>query len=72
MSDRSAYEIIRAYGCLAPTVAEQRSYVGVLDRMGAFTSSERDILRRDGFLGSAGADDERSPAPDHQRPRTAR
>ena len=23
-----AYDIMRAYGCLAPTVAEQRAYVG--------------------------------------------
>jgi hypothetical protein len=72
MSDRSAHEIMRAYGCLAPTVAEQRAYIGVLDRMGAFASSERDILRQEGFLRSAAADEERSPAPDHPRPRMAR
>jgi hypothetical protein len=71
MSDRSAHEIMRAYGCLAPTVAEQRAYVGVLDRMGAFASSEREILRQEGFLGSAGADDDQSPASQHPRPRTA-
>jgi hypothetical protein len=72
MSDTSVYEILRAYGCLAPTVAQQRAYVGVLDRMGAFASSERDILRREGFLGVDGAEDESSPATDHHRPRTAR
>jgi hypothetical protein len=72
MSDRSAYDIMRTYGCLAPTVADQRAYVGVLDRMSAFASSERETLRQEGFLGSAGADDEHSPAPAHHRPRTAR
>ena len=41
---RTAYEIMRAYGCLAPTVAEQRAYVGVLDRMGAFAPWERAAL----------------------------
>jgi hypothetical protein len=71
MSDTSVYEILRAYGCLAPTVAEQRAYVGVLDRMNAFASSERDILRLAGFL--AGDDAEgASEASDHHRPRTAR
>ncbi|MGH2909289.1 MAG: hypothetical protein ACRDK8_08340 [Solirubrobacteraceae bacterium] len=52
MSDRSAYDIMRAYGCLAPTVAELRAYVDVLDRMGAFTSSERVTLRDERFLGA--------------------
>ena len=47
-----AYDIMRAYGCLAPTVAEQRAYVGVLDRMGAFASWERAALREEGFLGA--------------------
>jgi hypothetical protein len=72
MSDPSAYNIMRAYGCLAPTVADQRAYVGVLDRMGAFSVGERDVLGRKGFLGADGADDESSPATDHHRPRTAR
>ncbi len=49
---RTAYDIMRAYGCLAPTVAEQRAYVGVLDRMGAFAPWERDILRQERFLGA--------------------
>jgi hypothetical protein len=65
---------MRAYGCLAPTVAEQRAYVGVLDRMGAFASPERDILRQEGFLVPAASVDAgaRSSAPDHHSPRTAR
>jgi len=37
--------ILRAYGIDHPTVAEQRAYVGVLDRMGAFAPSEREVLR---------------------------
>ena len=57
----SAYDILRAYGCLAPTVAEQRAYVGVLDRMGAFASWERDVLREEGFLGTASADESDGP-----------
>jgi hypothetical protein len=71
MSDPSAYDIMRAWGCLAPTVADQRAYVGILDRMGAFASSERDILCQEGFLGADAAHDESSPATDHPRPRTA-
>lgn len=56
MSDRTAYDIMRAYGCLAPTVAEQRAYGGVLDRMAAFAApSERAALRREGFLKAADA-----------------
>lgn len=53
---RTSYDIMRAYGCLAPTVAEQRAYVGVLDHMGAFAASKRDILREEGFLGAAAQD----------------
>ena len=58
---RSAYGIMRAYGCLAPTVAEQRAYVGVLDRMGAFASWERATLREEGFLGAVGAEQSDGP-----------
>ena len=72
MTERSAHDILRAYGCLAPTVAEQRAYVGVLDRMGAFASSEREILRQAGFLGDDGVEGDASEASDHHRPRTAR
>jgi hypothetical protein len=72
MSDTRAYEILRAYGCLAPTFAEQRAYVGVLDRMDAFASSEREILRQAGVLGNDDAEDDASEASDHHRPRTAR
>jgi hypothetical protein len=57
----TAYDIMRAYGCLAPTVAEQRAYVGVLDRMGAFASWERATLREEGFLGAVGADTTSGP-----------
>lgn len=78
-----AYDIMRAYGCLAPTVAEQRAYVAVLDRMGAFASWERAALREEGFLGDAAgqesdgpgahnlAQDDPAQAPRH-RLRTAR
>lgn len=51
---RTAYDIMRDWGCLAGTVAEQRAYVGVLARIGAFSSSERVTLTREGFLQSDG------------------
>lgn len=70
-SSRRAHDILRAYGCLAPTVAEQRAYVGVLDRMGAFASSQREILRQAGFLADDRAEEAASEASDHHRPRTA-
>jgi hypothetical protein len=43
--------ILRAYGVDAPTVAERRARVGVLDRMGAFAASERTVLVAAGLLG---------------------
>jgi hypothetical protein len=42
--------ILRAYGIDWPTEAERRAYVGVLDRMGAFSPSERAALRAGGLL----------------------
>lgn len=45
-----AYNILRAYGCLAPTQAEQRAYAEVLDRMGAFAPTERQVLISAGMM----------------------
>jgi hypothetical protein len=55
MTDREhegtrADAILRAYGCQAPTLSETRAYVGVLDRMGAFSTTEREILEAAGYF----------------------
>jgi hypothetical protein len=48
---RRCEAICRAYGVDgAPTQAERRAYISVLDRMGAFAASERATLRAGGLL----------------------
>lgn len=42
--------ILRSYGIAHPTLAEQKAYARVLDRMGAFAASERAALAEAGFL----------------------
>jgi hypothetical protein len=46
----TAHDVLRTYGLLGFTRAEQRARVGVLDRMGAFSYTERAVLMAAGFL----------------------
>jgi hypothetical protein len=48
----TAHDVLRVYGLLGFARDEQRARVGVLDRMGAFTYSERAVLMAAGFLSS--------------------
>ena len=49
---RRCATVCRAYGLDgAPTESERRAYAAVLDRMGAFSASERNALIAGGVLG---------------------
>ena len=54
----TANAVLRAYGLHDLASAEQRARAGVLDRMGAFASTERAALIAAGLLGQAAADEE--------------
>lgn len=45
-----AWNIIRSFGAERPTTAETAATIKVLDRMGAFGSSERATLREAGWF----------------------
>jgi hypothetical protein len=49
--ERQCAAVCRAYGLdRAPTEAERRAYAAMLDRMGAFSTSERNALIVGGVL----------------------